>query len=58
MYICIHEYLRNTLSIPLSFNKAPPSDETVFELLAKQKQNNFMLLSQSQQTTTSLQNVK
>ena len=58
MYICIHGYLRNTLSIPLSFNKVPPSDETMFELLAKQNKNNFMLLSQSQQTTTSLQNVK
>ena len=39
MYICIHEYLRNTLSIQLSLNKAPPSDETVFESIAKQKQN-------------------
>ena len=42
MYICIHGYLRNTLSIPLSFNKAPPSDETMFESLAKQNKNSFL----------------
>ena len=53
VYICIHGYLRNTLSIQLSLNKAPPSDETVFESIVKQNKNknNFMLLSQSQQTT-------
>ena len=47
MYICIHEYLRNTLSIQLSLNKAPPSDETVFESIAKQKQNFYVTISKS-----------